>query len=413
MFQVLSVARRVSICVAFACACGLTIPTAPSAQTRPDDVSLESALVRAGDNRGEIERALREVPGDQREGLEFLVRYMPQHDLQSLSAAFLLEDVDLAYTAWQSAPWHDKVSKELFFEHILPYAVVNEVRAPWRGLLRDRIQPLVHDAESPSETAVRLNQNLFPLYGVKYSTERSKPDQNPLEVISEQKASCSGLSILLISACRAAGVPARFTGVPLWADSSGNHSWVEIWDEGWHFTGAAEPDGDRLDSAWFETRAAEVPGHPPVHAIYATQYSPTGVPFPLVWDESIDYVPAVDVTARYAGHGETIPADLVRVRFVAYDGSHGSGVGRRVPAQITVYDAGQRVIFEGTTQHDHADMNDHLTGLLPRNRALSVHARYGGRVVERTISNPASDSLIEIELSPATGWGRPRSTAGR
>ena len=50
---------------------------------------------------------------------------------------------------------------------------------------------------------------------------------------------------MVIDACRAVGVPARFVGTPLWADKSGNHSWVEVWDKGWHFTGAAEPAGDR------------------------------------------------------------------------------------------------------------------------------------------------------------------------
>ena len=70
-------------------------------------------------------------------------------------------------------------------------------------------------------------------------------------------ASCTGLSILLIDACRAVGVPARFVGTPLWSDGSGNHSWVEVWDDGWHFTGAAEPTGDALNKAWFTGRAAQ------------------------------------------------------------------------------------------------------------------------------------------------------------
>ena len=64
-----------------------------------------------------------------------------------------------------------------------------------------------------------------------------------LESMETGLASCTGLSILLIDACRSVGVPARFVGTPLWADGSGNHSWVEIWDGGWHFVGAAEPAG--------------------------------------------------------------------------------------------------------------------------------------------------------------------------
>jgi hypothetical protein len=35
------------------------------------------------------------------------------------------------------------------------------------------------------------------------------------------------------------------------------------------------------------------------YAVYAVSYEPTGVLFPLVWDQSIDYVHAVNVTDRY------------------------------------------------------------------------------------------------------------------
>ena len=69
-------------------------------------------------------------------------------------------------------------------------------------------------------------------------------------------ASCTGLAILLADACRSVGVPARLAGVPNWIDDRGNHTWVEIWDQRWHFAGAAEPDANGLDHAWFQHDAS-------------------------------------------------------------------------------------------------------------------------------------------------------------
>ena len=56
-------------------------------------------LVHAGDNRSEITKALETVPKSQKASLEFLVAHMPEQDLQSLSADFLLENVRLAHEA--------------------------------------------------------------------------------------------------------------------------------------------------------------------------------------------------------------------------------------------------------------------------------------------------------------------------
>lgn len=90
-------------------------------------------------------------------------------------------------------------------------------------------------------------------------------------------ASCTGLSVLLVDACRAVGVPARLAGTPLWTNRSGNHSWVEIWDGKWHYTGAAEPVGGKLDQAWFTARAATARRDHRLHAIHATSFKRTEV----------------------------------------------------------------------------------------------------------------------------------------
>ena len=105
---------------------------------------------------------------------------------------------------------------------------------------------------------------------------------------------------MLSDACRSVGVPARLAGTPLWANNSGNHTWVEIWYDGWHFTGAAEPDPKGLDRAWFQDIAAEARKESARHAIYAASFRRTKLTFPLVWAPERKDVFAANVTDRYA-----------------------------------------------------------------------------------------------------------------
>jgi transglutaminase-like putative cysteine protease/predicted esterase len=262
--------------------------------------AVEQALIRSGNYGAELVKALKAVPADQRKGMAFLVANMPDADLKSLKADFLLENVALAYKARKEVPWGRLLPEEIYLNQVLPYANVDEARHPWRKSMYELCLPLVKDCKTAAEAAHRLNSTIFKKLKVRYSTERSKPHQSPKESIESGKASCTGLSILLIDACRSVGVPARLVGTPLWANRRGNHTWVEIWDGDWHFAGAAEPDAKGLDHAWFVGEAAKAKKDSLVHAIYAVSFRKTAVPFPLVWAPDRKDVYAENVTERYA-----------------------------------------------------------------------------------------------------------------
>ena len=50
--------------------------------------------------------------------MEFLIAYMPQQDLQTLTADFLLEHVTYVYKAWHQSPWEKQISEDLFLNNI-------------------------------------------------------------------------------------------------------------------------------------------------------------------------------------------------------------------------------------------------------------------------------------------------------
>jgi len=339
----------------------------PAVSGFADDAALQSALKNAGENRVQLEQALAQAPPDQQAGMKFLIENMPQGDLQSLSAEFLLENSRLTWQALRESAWADKIPQEIVFDALLPYANINERRDAWRKEFFEKFRPLVQDAKSPADAAARLNQQVFPMVNVKYSTQRKKADQSPLESMASGLASCTGLSVLLVDACRAVGIPARIVGTPLWSDNSGNHTWVEIWDNGWHFTGACEPTGNVLDQGWFIDRASKAVRDERRHAIYAVTFRKNGQTFPMVWARDNTDVFAVNVTDRYTALRSPVPENhsALRIRVIG-------PAGARAAVDIRIVDAAGTELFKGRSKDDRFDSNDHLTAAIPTGTTVTV-----------------------------------------
>ena len=56
------------------------------------DDGLESSLAMAGSNRPEIQKAIEGVPDSQRDAMKWLVERMPENDLRTLDAEYLIEN---------------------------------------------------------------------------------------------------------------------------------------------------------------------------------------------------------------------------------------------------------------------------------------------------------------------------------
>jgi poly(3-hydroxybutyrate) depolymerase len=282
----------------------------------------------------------------------FLVEHMPAKDRETLTAEFLTDNLDLAFQARAEFPWAKAVPEEIFHNDVLPYAVFDEPRDAWRADLYEKSRALVKDAKTAAEAAQVLNRQLFNLTKVHYNTGRKRPNQSLKESMQSGMATCTGLSIILVEACRAVGIPARAVGTPLWANERGNHTWVEIWDGDWHFTGADEPDPAGLNRGWFVGDAALAKADVPRHAIYATSWKRDGLAFPMVWARRSEDVAAVNVTARYAK--ATADADLARLGVRLWDRRGGT----RLAAKVCVLDGVRRTCAIADTKAGTADLND-------------------------------------------------------
>lgn len=230
----------------------------------------------------------------------FLVKGMPKADRETLSQEFLMTNLDLALQARKEFPWGKEVPEEVFLNDVLPYASLDETREDWRSFFYPKCKELVKDAKTSTEAAQAINKGIFNLIKVHYNTGRKAPNQSPAESIKLGKATCTGLSIILVDACRSVGVPARIAGTALWYNKRGNHTWAEIYDGGnWFFTGADEYDAKGLNRGWFTGDASKAIADQWQHAIWASSWQNTGSHFPMVWDIRNKEVPGVNVTSRY------------------------------------------------------------------------------------------------------------------
>lgn len=259
---------------------------------------IQRALKAADTNALELQKALGSVKGDEREGMEFLIANMPERDLLTLKAGFLIKNVKFAYQARRQAPWGTVIPEDVFLNDVLPYVNVNERRDDWRQDFYKRFFARAVEKGSIEKAALDLNKYVFAVLGVTYHAEkRPKPDQSPYESVEAKYASCTGLSILLVDALRSVGIPARLVGVMQWRESGGNHTWVEVWDGKWHYLGAEESES--YDQAWFTQKASEADVENYMNRIHAVSFRKTDLKFPAAWDDEIDYVSAEDVTENY------------------------------------------------------------------------------------------------------------------
>lgn len=356
--------------------CLLTLSSFAIATEVPDGVpkpylaAVARQLEAAGDRASVWTEAIQEAPEAQKAALAFLVAHMPGPDLKTLDKDYLLKNVRLAYEAREATLWARALPESLFFEQVLPYASINERRDDWRADFLGRFLPLVKQAATAEQAVEILNVEVFKTLNVKYHpTKRPKPDQSPYESIEAGYASCTGLSILLIDACRAVGLPARFVGTPRWTTVRGNHSWVEVFTDCWRFLGACEPS--QLDQTWFLDNASKADESDPVHRIYATSYQVTGSHFPLIWNRSVTWVNALDVTRNYT-----------KRRPVTFAREAGGPAG----ALLTLRRDGAVVGFKA--------MGDDGKAVLD----LATDLPY-----ELTLASPEGQTLVELEVTIPSG----------
>jgi hypothetical protein len=234
----------------------LIVPSAASQlEYGPDKYSLgvARAIANAGENAMTFTRIFEECPDKWLDGAAFLVSHMPVVDLSVMDYDTFMDNLRLAYEAWETFPYAGGISKDDFFHYVLPYRVSQEPIENWRPFFFKKVKELVAKASTIEEATVAINRWADDVVGFKPTQRR---DQGPFETLKSGYGRCEEMMIFFIDACRAAGIPARQAWTPYWAHCDNNHAWTEVMTEDgeWHYVGSCE-FAPNLDSAWFNSAA--------------------------------------------------------------------------------------------------------------------------------------------------------------
>ncbi len=343
----------------------------------------------ASPRQGEFMQLLERTPVEQRDEMAHLMAWMPQGDLDTMSLDLLEENVKWACRAREEFAWCAQLPEEIFLGEVLPYYVVDEVRDEWRETLYHLVRPTVEGATSLREAAERVNRAITDLTGVSYNTLREKTNQSPRESMRQGMASCTGLSILLVDALRAVGIPARFVGTASWHDNRGNHSWTEVWFDGqWWVTEYVFPG--QFGDAWFMADAGKALKEERNYAIYATAFGEPKDWFPMVWaleeegpspdwNVAPQHIAAVNVTDSYLRAASSAEQERVASGTHVWlmlemwrDQVHSEHSGDRVAANVDLFTAEGVQVGGGRTADPLRDMNDRLKILVAKGGSYEV-----------------------------------------
>ena len=403
------------LAVAVAVALAITYwPEKEAAESyNPDSDEALQAVIEASERGEELRKLVAETPAEEQRDMAYLIVNMPEHDREGMDLELLKENVAYANIARNKYAWAKELPEEVYLCDVLPYAVVDEVRDSWRRDMYEMFAPAVDTCETMYDAICAVNANIPALTGVHYNTKREKTNQSPSESIRQGMASCTGLSILLVDAYRAVGIPARFAGTASWHDNRGNHSWTEVWLDGeWRVTEYYFPS--QLDHLWFMADAAKANGEDRNYAIYATRFAGGNDWFPMVWaDEGENaavedlpkWVGAENVTQHYIDlaydqftrHLEAGTHTFLRIAGYKEQGKTQHSEDR-VAMGVDIF-RGTEQMGGGLTAGELRDMNDFFSVLLPKNTEYELrYYNEAGELQTQTVALGEEEMLVSIYL---------------
>ncbi len=247
---------------------------------------IDSALVKAGDNRSELEKVLTHYAADpdtlKYQAAEYLIANMEGHcyatyilhdtsgaevpfnvldypdyktmvaacdtieatrgeldyrsdkktyDLETITAEYLIEQIDYAFQAWREKPWARDFSYDEFCSYILPYRGSSEPLEPWRRAFLDKyagLDTLMADPTDPLEAARLINQDIITWFTFDPRFYYHPTDLGLAEMLSIGKGRCEDMTNVTIYAMRANGLAVTSDYTPHWANTGNNHAWNAI-----------------------------------------------------------------------------------------------------------------------------------------------------------------------------------------
>ncbi|MCL2406811.1 MAG: transglutaminase-like domain-containing protein [Defluviitaleaceae bacterium] len=184
-----------------------------------------------------LDEILNNAKDDEALCLKYLYAFMPLSDLISYDADIYAKIVRHALMVRELNLWNEEVPEDIWFNFVLQYRVNNENVEFNRSIIYNQLYPMV--VGKNINNAV-IEAGYWGIARMTYSPTNPRT-LAPLGVFKSTYGRCGEGSVLIASALRAIGIPARQVHVPRWAHCDGNHAWVESYIGGKWIVSEAEP----------------------------------------------------------------------------------------------------------------------------------------------------------------------------
>ncbi len=240
------------------------------------------------------------------------------HDTETLTADFLIEQIDSAFGVWPQR-WNKQYSFETFCRYILPYRVGNERTSLWRRTfhLPPHMREEYREAGDNATYAYGIAHNILGgIRGDIYYPPQFLPDL-PLDVLANiRPASCKEYAHLCVAVLRAHGLAATVDFTPQWGNRGMGHEWCVFFPD--DHTAIPFNPGERLGEHFMKRKEDKLP------KVFRTTYEkrkeslymqnkgreelPALFDTPCLMDVTREYMPTSDVEVK-------LYADLPQSRF--------------------------------------------------------------------------------------------------
>ncbi len=154
-------------------------------------------------------------------------------DLKTITASYLIENIDLAFEAWHTKPWAANISFPAFCEYVLPYRGSNEPLNHWRGLCMQRYADIPSKMKNPSDMReayhlIQADVHKWVRFSSLYYMHPT--DQGFDEMCKTHLGRCEDISNMIAYAMRANAVLVAGDYTPAWANRDNNHAWEVLLD---------------------------------------------------------------------------------------------------------------------------------------------------------------------------------------
>jgi hypothetical protein len=234
---------------------------------------MESVLKLAGNNRKELEKTLNHYDKDPSDSLklraaEYLIANMPgkyseymegrwddvaivyqrwtsvsdkrrlldehqlkdpvrKNDLMHITAAYLINNIELAFKVWQEQPWGKDISFDVFCETMLPYRIGNEPLEDWRkkalASFADLYKSFRSDTTITIEDAKDQVKDALP----DFRFEWNRPPMNYSQLMATTRGLNDHQATLAVFVMRALGIPVAYESILRKIEPAG-HLWYGV-----------------------------------------------------------------------------------------------------------------------------------------------------------------------------------------